>query len=265
MSVSLPVTGGKQIKSLATAFTIVEQVGDAEPVSLADLASRLSYSKSTIHYYLRTLAAERYVVQTPEGYRLGLRCLELGGRALEQRGFPDVVATEVDRLANQAGQTAMVAVEECGKSVTVYRAWPDEGESFDCRLGAEYNLHTTAFGKAILAHLDDEDVDAIVDHHGLPERTDSTVTDRATLEEQRETTRTEEIAFDDGERVEGVRSIAAPVLREGGAVYGAVGIVGPAAELDNPYGHTKAKRFEESPSNIVKRFAHIIRNKLGES
>jgi DNA-binding IclR family transcriptional regulator len=264
MSMGLPPTEGKRIKSLETGFEIIERIGRDGPVTRGELEAHLDLSKSTVHYYLRTLESGRYVVRSDEGYRLGLRCLELGGLALEQRGSVQPLRTDVDRLADETEQTAVVAVEEGGKSVVVYRAWPADTETVDCRLGAEHHLHATAWGKAILGHLPDEDVDAVVEYHGLPARTDHTITDRETLAEERETTRTQEVAFADGERVEGVRSIAAPIIREDGTVYGAVGIVGPAAEIDDPFVHSKAKRFEESPSNIVKRFAHIMRNKLGE-
>jgi len=264
MSKPLPPTGGKRIQSLDTAFTIIDHIGTGESATLDQLTNRLGLSKSTVHYYLRTLESNRYVVNTGNGYRLGLRCLDLGGRALDQRGFARLIANEVDQLANEAQQTAIFALEEGGKSVFVYRAWPEEGESIDCRLGAEHHLHTTAFGKAILSYLPEADVEDILDHHGLPERTGNTITDREALFEEREKTRKTEVAFDDGEHLEAVRSIAGPILRENGDVYGAVGIVGPADEIDDPFVHTKAKRFEETPTNIVKRFAHIIRNQLGD-
>lgn len=265
MNVTLPPKGGKQIQSLDTAFKIINSIGTGELATLDELTNHLDLSKSTVHYYLRTLESDRYIVKTSDGYRLGLRCLELGGRALNQHGFARLIANEVDQLAKEVQHTAVVAVEEGGKSVVVYRAWPAEEESLDCRLGAEHYLHATAFGKAILSYLPEEDVESILDYHGLPARTENTITDREALFEERETTRTKEVAFDDGEHREGARSIAAPILRENGDVYGAIGIVGSADEVDNPFVHSKAKRFEESPSNIVKRIGHIIRNKLGDS
>lgn len=134
----------------------------------------------------------------------------------------------------------------------------------DCRRGADHYLHTTAFGKAILASVPESHVREIVDHYGLPEVTEGSVTDIDTLLDELDTTREKGIAFDDGEHRTGVRSIAAPIILEDGDVYGAVGIIGSADILDDPHAHVKAQRFAESPSNIVKRFSHIIRNKLGE-
>jgi DNA-binding IclR family transcriptional regulator len=250
---------------LRTASTIIDYIGTDELATLNELTTQLDLSKSTIHYYLRTLESARYIVNTSNGYRLGLRCLELGGRALDQHGFERVISTEIDQLAEETQKTAIVAVEEGGKSVVVYRAWPVGGKSLDCRLGAEHYLHTTAFGKAILSYLPEEDVESILDHYGLPAETENTITDREALFEERETTRTKEVAFDDGEHREQVRSIAAPILWENESIYGAIGIIGPADEIDDPFVHSKAKRFEESPSNIVKRYSHTIGNKLEEN
>lgn len=264
MPLSMPNTEGKRIKSLDTAFDIIELLGKDEGMTQTDLADRLDYSKSTIHYYLRTLEANRYVKRRDGKYRLCLRCLKIGELAREQHGFPRVIVRESDMLANKTGETAVVAVEEGGKSVYIHRSWPKEGDSINCRQGADHYLHTTAFGKAILASMPESQVREIVDHYGLPEVTENSIIELETLLDELETTREKGIAFDDGEHRAGVRSIAAPIAHTDGEVYGAVGIIGSAEILDDPHAHAKAQRFAESPSNIVKRFSHIINNKIGD-
>lgn len=264
MTLSLPNTGGKRIKSLENAFDIIELIGQEEGLTQAELADRLDFSKSTIHYYLRTLEANRYVAKRDGQYELSLHSLIIGELAREQYWFPQVIEKESDRLANETGKTAVVAVEESGKSVFIHRSWPVEGDSIRCRQGAEHYLHTTAFGKAMLANMPESRVGEIADHYGLPAKTENSITERDTLFNELDTISENGIAFDDGEHKVGVRSIAAPIIHSDGEVYGAVGILGSAEILEDPYAHAKAQRFAESPSNIVKRFSHIIRNKLGE-
>jgi len=66
--------------------------------------------------------------------------------------------------------------------------------------------------------------DEILEAHGLPEWTRNTITDRDALTEELAQIRETGLAFDDEERVEGVRCVAAPVLDDAERPYGALTI-----------------------------------------
>jgi len=197
---------GKEIGSLQTAFDILELVKSREPAGVSELARELDYSKSTVYYYLRTMANHRYLVNDGGEYRLGLRLLDYGGHVLASWNVPSIVEDELDQLAAETGETALFAVEEQGTSSYVYRS---SGDANDPHLGAEHHLHATAFGKAILAHLPEARLTEVIERHGLPEVTENTITDVETLRGELEQIREHEVAFDDEEHRRAVRSIAA--------------------------------------------------------
>jgi len=265
ISSHIMITGSedeKQIKSLHTAFDIIESIEKYDGGTLAELSDRLEYSKSTIHYYLRTLESRRYVIKEEGAYRLGLRFLDLGGHALSWRDPPSLIKREIDALAEETGWTSLFAVEEEGKSVYVYEASPDDEHLEGFRLGTERHLHCTAFGRVILAHLPEDYRSNIIEYYGLPAVTDATVTDQEALDIELQEIRERDFAFEDEEHLRGVRTIAAPVEDDANGVFGAVGLAGKVDELDDLPKHAKAQRFTDNPSNRVKRIAQAIRSKL---
>ncbi len=111
----------------------------------------------------------------------------------------------------------------------------------DTHTGEAVYLHNTALGKAILAHLPKERVEEIIDRHGLPSKTDRTITDKKELFETLEGVHERGIAFDDEERINGLRCVAVPIL-DNGKTIGAISVSGPKSRMDN-------ERFREGIPN----------------
>lgn len=84
---------------------------------------------------------------------------------------------------------ANLVVEEYGHGVFLYRSKGPEAVHMDTHAGKRLPMHTTAFGKAILAHFPEERVEEIIEANGLPAHTPKTITDRDTLFEELESIR----------------------------------------------------------------------------
>jgi len=65
----------------------------------------------------------------------------------------------------------------------------------------------------------------------LPSHTGSTITDKEELFAELETIRDRRYAFNRGEHIEGLRTVAAPVFDDDGNVFGALCVSGPANRL----------------------------------
>lgn len=94
-------------------------------------------------------------------------------------------------------------------------------------------------------------MNAIIDRHGLPGRTDRTITDRERLYEELETVRERGFARNDGEEVRGIRAVGAPILTGDDSVLGAISISGPESRL-------QGDRFEEELPTRVMSAANVI-------
>lgn len=240
-----------RIKSTDTMFAILETIQSHDGAGVTEIASELGVSKSTVHSHLSSLLENRCVVKEGTTYHIGLRFLNFGGYARNRNGRYDIIKPEIDGLVEETGESAKMLVEEHGRGIYLYQARGDRAVKTDSHVGTEVYLHCTALGKAILAHLPEERVHEIVDRHGLPEKTPKTITDRNALFDELEAVRSRGYARDDGERIPGIRCIAAPIRMDGGEVLGAMSVSGPTKRLEG-------ERFRTEIPELVCRAARVV-------
>lgn len=242
---------GLRVKSAATTFEVIHALKTLDRPNVADIADHLDVPKSTAHDHLSTLIELEFVVKAEDGYRLGARFLEYGGYAREQMKVYRVARPVVNRLAEETGEHANLMVEEHGLGIFLYKAKGDDAVNLDTHPGMRVPLQTTALGKTILAHTPREDVEAIVDEHGLPQVTEQTITDREVLFDELDAVREQGYATDDEERVEGMRCIAAPILDQHDDVIAAVSVSGPMSRMHD-------SRFEDDIPRRVLSAANVV-------
>jgi DNA-binding IclR family transcriptional regulator len=91
-------------------------------------------------------------------------------------------------------------------------------------------MHCNSGGKAILAHLPESAVRDVVDAHGLPRRTDRTITDPDRLFDELDRIRERGYALNRSEDLAGIHAVGVPLLVDG-EVQGALSVAGPAHRL----------------------------------
>lgn len=233
------------VKSVSMTFRIVEALMELDGAGVTELSEHIGVPKSTVHNYLSTLLQEEYVVKRGNAYEVGLKFLELGAYARHRQELFHNAKPEVDRLADETGELANLLVEEHGYGSYLYRTRGDQAVTVEAHMGTRVSLHTTALGKVLLAHLPDDTVGDIVERHGLEKATEQSIDSKAELEEELEEIRDRGVAFDDEERLNGLRCVAAPVLNEDDDVLGAVSVAGPTNRLQE-------ERFrEELPQKVL--------------
>ncbi|RLM88386.1 IclR family transcriptional regulator [Halobellus sp. Atlit-38R] len=238
------------VKTAQTTFRIVEALKSRDGATVTELANHLDIPKSSAHNYLRTLEHEGYVVQHGQQYEVGLRFLDLGGYARSRERLYTVATPEMERLAAATGEYANLLVEEQGLGVFLAREHGENAVSLDSYTGQSVRLHTTALGKTVLAYLPRDRVDAIIERHGLPAKTDRTITDRAELFEELTEIRQRECAYDREERIKGLNCVAVPILSDGD-ITGALSVSGPVSRMDQ-------ERIDEEILPELRRAANII-------
>ncbi|WP_254533127.1 IclR family transcriptional regulator [Natrinema gelatinilyticum] len=236
-------TGG--IQATTRTFRIVEAVSELEEVGVTELAAHVELPKSTVHHHLMTLERAGYVVGEDGEYRPGLKFLQIGERARGQHALYQVARPEVKKLAEKTDELAGLMVEEHGEGVFIFRDGGSEAAHIDTGIGDRVPLHCTALGKVILAYLPDDRRDEIIDQHGLHAITENTITDREVLRDQLAEICDRQIAFDDEERLNGLRSVAAPVFDGTDRVIGSISVAGPMHRMQGTYFR------EELPEQIL--------------
>lgn len=239
------------IGALGTSLRILEALKEKGSAGVTELADELDLPKSTVYSHLRTLREHEYVDWQDETYCIGLKFLDFGEHTRDRMRIYDVAKPEVEALAEETGELANLLVEEHGEGVYLTRAKGDQAVNLDTHAGMRVGLHCTSLGKAVLAYLPEERVDEIVDRWGLPARTANTISTREELDEELAAIRERGYATDNGERLSGLRCVAAPVTDPDGHAIGAVSVSGPTSRM-------KGETFESEIPERVQSAANVI-------
>jgi len=239
------------VKTDATVLRIIETVAELQGAGVTRIADRVDLSKSAVYKHLSTLEQEEYLVKEGDDYHLGLRFVELGERARHRERIYEIAKPQIEQLAEETGELALVMVEEYGEGVLLDSATGDDAIHLDARDGKVLPLHSNALGKALLAHLPEERVAEILDRRGLPRSTSRTITDRDELFAELEAVRERGWAYTREERLSGVRCVAAPIIGASGDACAAIGVAGPTSRLEG-------ERFSEEVPKQVLRAKNIV-------
>jgi sugar lactone lactonase YvrE/DNA-binding IclR family transcriptional regulator len=178
---------------------------------------------------LQTLVAFRLVrhEERDNTYRLGNRLFELAHRVWETFDLRGAAAPQLDRLALEARET--IAIGTLDNDQIVYIEQRSQGGPFGFRIevGRRAPLHCTAVGKALLAFSTPYEQRAILHRIPIDRFTDNTLVEPDLLLADLALTRARGYAISNGEHVEGVASVAAPVFDHTGKAIGAIGMFGP--------------------------------------
>jgi len=224
--------GLKSIEAVNKSLRIVEALKEMDGARVTELADELGWAKSTVHSHLESLESNEYVVQENGQYVLGFRFLEIGEYVKHRKSFYSLIQPKIDELAEETGERVQFVTNEHGDGVYVRIAEGDRAVSTGSYLGHRRTmLHATAAGKAILAHLPEDEVERIIDRKGLVPQTPNTITDREELFQELEEVREKGFAFNREEHIEGLQAVAAPIEDPDDNVLGALSIAGPAHRM----------------------------------
>lgn len=239
------------IQAAEITVAVLQGLKEIDGGGVTELADHLGMSKSRVHNYLTTLRQEEYVVKDGTTYDVGLRVVGLGTYARHRQEIYAVAKPQLETLAEETGDLVNLLVEEYGMGIYLHREQGEDAVEVDSYTGHRVHLHNTALGKAILAELPRERVEEILERHGLPATTENTVTDRDALFERLEEVAERGVAFDDEERLPGLRCVAVAVTDNDGEVHGAISVSGPSSRMQGDRYHEEIPQKLEEAANIV--------------
>ncbi|TYL37920.1 IclR family transcriptional regulator [Natronococcus pandeyae] len=225
----------RPVTTTESSIRLLEQLKDRPGQTLDELAAGSDLARSTVHRHLLTLEDNDFLFREDGTFYLSLRLLDFGISARTRVPFFDVGRRQVDRLAEETGEKVWLVAKEGDFSIHLYKAFGDSPLRTSARVGQRRYLHQLAVGKAILAYLDADELEAIIDRQGLLEMTEHTITDEDELLEELEATRERGYAFNIEESIEGLNAVGAPIRDEDGTPIGGISISGPANRVKGAY------------------------------
>jgi IclR family acetate operon transcriptional repressor len=221
------------IRSVETAFRLLEELLERKGATLGELAQEFDKPKSTTHDYMKTLMDLGIVAHENNRYYLTTELLNIGTRVRNQRALYQVAKPEVERLARETGQMSGLIKKEQGLAVTLYYHNTVTDIQLEPYPGLRTKLHTTSGGKAMLAELPESRVSKIVSEHGLDKKTRHTITDYEGLLSELETVREQGYAVSAEERIIGMQSLGAAITNREGFPVGALVVAGPVNQMQS--------------------------------
>ncbi|QLH78795.1 IclR family transcriptional regulator [Halosimplex rubrum] len=230
---------------------IVEIIQELDGAGVSEVADRVDVGKSAVHNHLNTLANREYVVKEGEEYHIGLAFLGLGAYARKRNDIFDAAYAEVDKLADETGELVNLLVEKSGQGIYLYQAQGDSAVELDTYEGKRVNLHCTGLGKAILGFRPEEEVEGILDDHGMPAETEHTITDPDAFFEELAEIREQGYAVDEEERLNGLRCVAAPITDDDDRAIAAISVSCPVHRVDDDRFYDDLRQAVLGAANVV--------------
>jgi IclR family transcriptional regulator, acetate operon repressor len=215
------------VKSDETLFAIIEQLRESDGAGVTELAKQLGMAKSSIHKHLHTMVKHGYAVKRNDTYHIGLQFLHFGEYVRDSYDIYHASKSKIHELAERTGEMVWLIVPENGLGWFLYGEKGDTGISEESIVGSWTYLHNNSGGKAILANLPSGKIDNIIDQHGLPTKTENTITELDTLHTELENIRERGYAVNQGEDIAGIHAVGVPLLSDG-EIRGALSIAGAA-------------------------------------
>jgi len=190
-------------------------------LGVTDIARRLDLPKS-IAYRLLTSLKEADLVRVEaksRRYALGYGFLQMAADWLAHIDVRNVALPHLKQLRHDTSETVALNLRDGDCRVTIERLDTSFEVRFVIDLGRPLPLHVGAAGKAILAFLPKNEIAEIVKRAEL-----STRQEKLLLDDLADIRR---LGFSDtcGERVDGSRSISAPIFNHDGAVIASVSVL----------------------------------------
>ncbi|AWL97211.1 MULTISPECIES: IclR family transcriptional regulator [Bradyrhizobium] len=222
------------VQSVDRALSILETLAeDDEGYRLSDLAVRTGLSASTVHRLLATLESRRFVQfdRTQSKWHVGSRAFTVGASFARRRNFSAQAIPYLRKLRDLTRETANLAVVDDEFIIVLTRMESREIMRSLTLVGGRVPMVTSGVGKAVLATYSDEDVGAVIRHHGMPRLTEKSIVRPSDLFKELEKIRKQGFALDDEEACMGLRCIAAVVYNDCAEPLAAISVSGMTSRL----------------------------------
>jgi DNA-binding IclR family transcriptional regulator len=213
-------------------------VHHGRPMALKDLAREADMTAAKAHPYMVSFGRLGLIEQDRASghYLLGPLALQLGLISLQQADPVHIATPLIAGLAQRIGHTVALAVWGARGATIVRTAESPSPVHVNMRHGTVFSLTNTASGRVFAAYLEAEAVKQLLD-----------------AERQLQEVRAHGISRSEGEVIEGVSAMAAPVFDHTGAIVLSVTAIGPAAIFDTGWDGEIARALKTCAGTVSER------------
>lgn len=207
------------------------------PASLGELTDVLGIDRSSVFRLANTLKRRGFLAYptSRKDYILGPAIWRLSHRYDWGNMLIKISHEQLKILASRTNETAHLIIREGRQGLFIDHVAGSHVMTISGQTGELLPLHCTAHGKALLADCDPQELKAIFGSGPLRSYTNRTVVTLKQLAKCCAEVKTRGFATDDGEYLEGIRCVAAPIRGEDGTIIGAIGISAPSFRFSDEH------------------------------
>jgi IclR family transcriptional regulator, acetate operon repressor len=200
-------------------------------ITLAAIAEEVGVPRSTAFRYVAVLEARRYITRVDDArYRLGPAFLAFGRPIMDS--LAATARPFLEGLRERYGETMNLGILAGSRVLYVVVLESSRAVRLSARPGDLDFIHSSALGKAIAAHLSEDEVRAILATEGLPRLTANTIVSTDTYLRELEGVRARRHATDQSESEEGASCIAVAIETTSTPSRAAISLSCPSARFD---------------------------------
>jgi IclR family transcriptional regulator, pca regulon regulatory protein len=220
------------IDSVEKSFRLLQAFSADEPVLTISRAAELTgLTRATARRLLLTFERLKLVESDGGAFRLTPRVLRIGHSYLASLPLWDHAQGRLRALAEEVNEACSAATLDEKEIVYVARVPAKRSHSLTLTVGSRLPAYPTSMGRVLLAALPQAAFEEYMSSTTLESLTERTITDPDRFREIIDKVRGDGYAVVDGEREEGVRSAAAPVIGRSGEVIAAMNVSVNAARI----------------------------------
>ena len=226
--VDIPRTEGFFNKSLERALQILTVYSrDKQEYTLVQLSRALGLSKATVHRLCTTLVKYDFLSfdDRTKQYSLGLKLFELGGLVFFSFSLRRIATPHLISLQAKTGKTVFLGILRNDEVVYIdVKDDPSNYIRFGSHIGQRRPPYFGMLGQTLLAYLPEEELEELLEKHPLQALTKKSITDKTRFSDRLAAIRAQGYFLDEGEAIDGIAGVAAPVRDFDGNVVAALGI-----------------------------------------
>jgi len=213
--------------TVGKALEVLDQVAAfGRPVRFRELLAGSSFPKPTLYRFVQTLTNQQMLAFDPERqtYSPGIRLVRLAHAAWEQSTLAPVARPHIDALSKAVGETVHLAQLDNAQVLYIDKRNAGQPVEMYSQAGKIGPAYCTGVGKVMLAFLDDDIAETVIEQQSFHIFTAQTLASADLLRAELSDIRQNGYGFDREEHEPGIICVAMPILTEKGRVLGALSV-----------------------------------------
>lgn len=216
-----------RVPAIDKCFAILDLLARSkEPMGISDIALKLGLNKSTVFNINHTLVDLNVLENQRDKFVFGTRFYVLANMAGKRSELIQTAHPYMEKISEKTGLSVFLGLRSDRQAILIDKVDSAYGIKVSSEIGIRMPVLAGAGIKAMLAQLDDREVDEILKRSELRQYTPYSITEKGRYKEEIGLARTQGIAYDREEYIEGMTGLAIPVKASGKDVQAAIWVAG---------------------------------------